>query len=109
MHTFSLNAVLLKGGHAEDRCCIDTLAWKNSGSNEIAISDYHYEKQNIPNTHGTGCTLSSAIAAFLARDYDLSAAIDAAGKFLQQALKHADRLKVGKGIGPLNHHDASEY
>lgn len=107
IRTFSLNAVLLKGGHTENQYCIDTLAHKNSDSANIEIASYPYQKQDISNTHGTGCTLASGIAAFLANGYDLTSAVESAGKFLQLALKNSDRQKVGKGIGPLNHNDTN--
>ena len=54
-----------------------------------------------PNTHGTGCTLSSAIAANLAKGYDLSASVKRAKDYLTNAL--ADMLDFGKGSGPMNH------
>lgn len=54
-----------------------------------------------PNTHGTGCTLSSAIASNLARGMDLDLAVDRAKNYLSNAL--AAMLDLGKGRGPLNH------
>ena len=108
LQNFALNAVLLKGGHTEEAYCLDTLALTDSASGNLQIIDYRYPKQAQKNTHGTGCTLASAVAAYLALDYDLASAVDFAGQYLQQALKNADRLKVGKGIGPLNHQDASQ-
>ncbi len=55
------------------------------------------------NTHGTGCTLSSAIAAGLARRETLRTAVAAAKSFLSAALAGADRLTVGRGAGPVDH------
>jgi len=107
IENFSLNAVLLKGGHTEKNYCIDMLACKNSDNPDLVFTSYHYQKLAKTNTHGTGCTLASAIAACLAKGYELRSAVDTAGKFLQLALKNADYQMVGKGIGPLNHHDAA--
>lgn len=87
-------AVLLKGGHgvndASDYLCSD-------------IGDKWYISKRIanPNTHGTGCTLSSAIAAFLAKGHGLEEAIRLAKEYLTGAI--ADGLDLGKGSGPLNH------
>jgi hydroxymethylpyrimidine/phosphomethylpyrimidine kinase len=55
------------------------------------------------NTHGTGCTLSSAIAAFCARGFALGEAIGAAKTYLSGALAAADQLSAGHGPGPVNH------
>jgi hydroxymethylpyrimidine/phosphomethylpyrimidine kinase len=55
------------------------------------------------NTHGTGCTLSSAIAAHLAQGLALEAAIRAAKDYLTEALRAGDRLDVGHGHGPVHH------
>ena len=56
--------------------------------------------------HGTGCTLSSAIAAGLARDLPLTSAVEAAKAYLTAALQHADTLTIGKGHGPVHHFHA---
>ena len=87
-------AVLLKGGHqrndANDLLYRDgTLRW------------FRGERISNPNTHGTGCTLSSAIAANLAKGYSLEESVERAKKYLSGAL--ADLLDLGKGSGPLNH------
>ena len=55
------------------------------------------------NTHGTGCTLSSAIAAGLARGLDLAAAVDAARAYVRGALEAGAAVRTGAGSGPLNH------
>ncbi len=60
------------------------------------------------NTHGTGCTLSSAIAAGLARGESLEAAVRAAKTYVSAAIAAADRLDVGKGHGPVHHFYAFE-
>jgi hydroxymethylpyrimidine/phosphomethylpyrimidine kinase len=55
------------------------------------------------NTHGTGCTLSSAIAAELAKGVSLREAVATAKAYLTEALRHADALAIGKGRGPVHH------
>ena len=87
--------VLVKGGHAEGSESID-VASTESGSIEI-------RGPRLPgrHTHGTGCTLSSAIAANLAKGMDDEAAIRAAREYLEGAIRHAPQ--IGGGHGPLNH------
>lgn len=90
-------AVLLKGGHLEGESADDLLF---DAAGETLFSAPRIATKN---THGTGCTLASAIAAYLAKGLDLIEAIKAAKIFLTCALKDADALSVGKGHGPLNH------
>ena len=87
--------VLVKGGHARGSESID-IASTESGSIEI-------RGPRLPgrHTHGTGCTLSAAIAANLANGMDDEAAIRAARKYLEGAIRHAPQL--GGGHWPLNH------
>ena len=89
--------VLIKGGHGEGAESIDLLI----GEGEVV----RLAAKRIPtkNTHGTGCTLSSAIAAGLAKGRDLVAAVQDAKAYVTAAIAAADRLEVGHGQGPLNH------
>ena len=87
-------AILIKGGHLED--CSDDLLWENGN-----IHWFCGERVNNNNTHGTGCTLSSAIASNLAGGYDLASSIKNAKDYITGALKA--NLNLGKGSGPLNH------
>ena len=87
-------AILIKGGHLED--CADDLLWNNG-----SIHWFKGERIDNPNTHGTGCTLSSAIASNLAAGYDLVTSIQNAKDYITGALKA--NLNLGKGSGPLNH------
>lgn len=90
-------AVLMKGGHfAGDRA--DDVLVTASGATII-------EGVRIltKNTHGTGCTLASAIAAHLASGFDLEMSVRAAKAYLNSALMGADRLGVGAGQGPVEH------
>ncbi len=87
--------VLIKGGHGLDDTARDYLYGKN-------ISRWYETKRiDTDNTHGTGCTLSSAIAAQLAKGDDIENAVASAKAYIQGALE-AD-LNLGKGNGPLNH------
>jgi len=91
-------AVLIKGGHATDETCTDTLV----GCDAMPLS-CSAPRQTITNTHGTGCTLSSAIAAGLAKGLSLPEAFRSAHGYLQAAIAAADVLQIGKGHGPVHH------
>lgn len=88
-------AVLLKGGH-RDGPAADVLF-------DGQVRWFRAPRIPTRNTHGTGCTLSSAIAARLAHGDDLSTAVGAAKTWLQGALQAADALGVGRGAGPVDH------
>ncbi len=89
-------AVLVKGGHLDDETeAVDLLV---TARGETL---YRQERIDTPNTHGTGCTYASAIAANLARGLDLEAAVGRARAYLQQAIRHAPDL--GAGHGPTAH------
>lgn len=90
-------AVLIKGGHGEGPECVDLLA-EGGG-----VSRFAAPRQPGVNTHGTGCTLSSAIAAGLARGQTLVDAVGAAKSYVTAAIAASDRLKVGHGHGPVHH------
>ncbi len=87
--------VLIKGGHLED--CADDLLYSVSGE----IHWFTSAKIENRNTHGTGCTLSSAIACNLALGYSMEQSIKNAKEYLSGAL--LDGLDLGHGSGPLNH------
>jgi len=91
-------AVLVKGGHGTGPESVDHLA--TAGGPAIRLSA---PRVSTRNTHGTGCTLSAAIAAFLARGMPLPAAVSAAKDYLTAALGAADRLAIGGGHGPVHH------
>lgn len=92
--------VLLKGGHLRGARCPDLLA-SAEGSTWLEA-----ERIDTNNLHGTGCTLSSAITACLAKDNDLVTAVQHAKVWLSQALHESERLHVGKGRGPVHHFHA---
>jgi len=88
-------AVLVKGGHLEDPARSDDLFVGSSGEGWL-----EGERIDTPNTHGTGCTLSAAIAARLALGDDVPDAVRAAKAFVTEAIRHA--LTLGGGIGPVD-------
>jgi hydroxymethylpyrimidine/phosphomethylpyrimidine kinase len=90
-------AVLLKGGHLEGDTA-DDLLFDAAGETLFSAP-----RVKIGKTHGTGCTLSSAITAHLAKGLDLIEAIKAAKAFLTSALKASGELSVGEGAKPLHH------
>ena len=93
-------AVLIKGGHAQGPEAVDLLVTPE------AAARLSTEKIDTANTHGTGCTLSSAIAAGLAKGYRLSEAVADAKTYVTQAIAAADELEIGQGRGPTHHFHA---
>jgi hydroxymethylpyrimidine/phosphomethylpyrimidine kinase len=88
-------AALLKGGHATRATVDDMLVWKGG------VEVYAYPRVRTKHTHGTGCTLSTAIACGLAQGLSLPLATGRAREYVQHAVETAPGL--GKGHGPLNH------
>lgn len=88
-------SVLLKGGH--QRQDANDLLWKKDG----AMRWFYGTRIENPNTHGTGCTLSSAIAANLAKEFELEESVKRAKQYLSDALEF--KLDLGEGSGPMNH------
>lgn len=93
---FNVPYVLLKGGHWGDNQCVDVFC---SAAGCEYFSDIRIQTRN---THGTGCTLSSAIAACLTRSPALEA-IQHAKNYIQHAIQASDLLQVGQGHGPVHH------
>ena len=87
-------AVLCKGGHQLNDA--NDLLYRNDG-----FKWFYGKRIDNPNTHGTGCTLSSAIASNLAKGFDLDTSVERAKAYISGAL--ADMLNLGKGRGPMNH------
>jgi hydroxymethylpyrimidine/phosphomethylpyrimidine kinase len=93
-------AVLVKGGHAEGSASTDILV------DAAGVERFTAPRAATRNTHGTGCTLSSAIAAGLARGLDLRAAVAAAKTYISAAIGASETLTIGSGHGPVHHfHD----
>lgn len=93
-------AVLVKGGHGEGPESVDYLVGKDSVVRLAA------PRIATKNTHGTGCSLSSAIAAELAKGETLEAAVRQAKAYISAAIAKADQLGVGHGHGPIHHFHA---
>jgi hydroxymethylpyrimidine/phosphomethylpyrimidine kinase len=90
-------AVLMKGGHATDEQATDLLITQ---SGTVVFSAPRLQTKN---THGTGCTLASAIAAGLAKKLSLQDAVQQAKDYLQGALAASNQLRIGNGSGPVHH------
>ncbi|MFD2919943.1 bifunctional hydroxymethylpyrimidine kinase/phosphomethylpyrimidine kinase [Terrimonas rubra] len=91
-------SLLLKGGHQETEK-ITSLFISEDGS----VDPFVTEKFKTNNTHGSGCTLSSAIAAYLSQGKALAEAVALAQAYVFDAIKHGQDVQTGKGNGPLNH------
>ncbi|MCG7587982.1 bifunctional hydroxymethylpyrimidine kinase/phosphomethylpyrimidine kinase [Photobacterium sp. OFAV2-7] len=97
-------SVLLKGGHLE----------QDTNSTDLLILANDVVRMSTPriptsNTHGTGCTLSSATASFLAQGIELTTAVQCAKSYITKAISHADELEIGSGHGPVHHFFAGHY
>lgn len=103
LHEMGAAAVLVKGGHlAGDELC-DVLLTSDAQTGQFNVQTYTSKRLHSANTHGTGCTLSSAIACFLALGYDLPVAVEKAKAYIYQAIAQGLNVKTGHGHGPLNH------
>lgn len=96
---FGCEAVLLKGGHLEGGKMCDVLQIAGEEEPHLFVSD----KIESKNTHGTGCTLSSAIATFLALGYDMPQAVERAKAYVTGGINAGKDVHIGEGHGPLNH------
>ena len=92
-------SVLLKAGHLDNDCLVDY--FYNVEDNTITLLPSKRVKTR--NTHGTGCTLSSAFASALARGEDLTLAAKSAKKYIEQAIVSGAEYEIGHGHGPVNH------
>lgn len=96
---YGSKAVLVKGGHLENGSMCDILQIRGEET------PYIYEAQKVAskNTHGTGCTLSSAIATYLALGEPLPEAVRKAKEYVYQGILSGKDIHIGEGHGPLNH------
>lgn len=92
------NAVLVKGGHLPGDLVCDLLLTKGSEAHWMRA-----KRIDTVNTHGTGCTLSSAIAAYLASGTSLRKSVEGARTYVRAALESGAAVRTGAGNGPLNH------
>ncbi|WP_312569507.1 bifunctional hydroxymethylpyrimidine kinase/phosphomethylpyrimidine kinase [Comamonas sp.] len=90
--------VLLKGGHLPGEWVVDLLAGRDGLRKELGSQRIHTH-----NGHGTGCTLSSAIAAHMALGFDLVPAVESARTYIIGAIASGAQVHTGQGHGPLNH------
>ena len=90
-------AVLMKGGHTNSEQATDLLI------TAAGVSAFSMPRLTTKNTHGTGCTLASAIAAGLAKKLSLHDALKEAKHYLHNALLHSENLHIGQGSGPVHH------
>jgi hydroxymethylpyrimidine/phosphomethylpyrimidine kinase len=97
---FGAQAVLMKGGHALNNEATDLLVTGDG------IQIFSAPRLQTKNTHGTGCTLASAIAAGLAKGLLLEESVQKAKDYLQNALLHSEKLHIGQGAGPVHHFHA---
>jgi hydroxymethylpyrimidine/phosphomethylpyrimidine kinase len=107
-------SLLLKGGHLKTPR-LTSLFFDGTGGGgdrdggeggsggSVAVTEYHSERVDTCNTHGSGCTLSSAIASYLARGETLPEAVRRAQEYVSAAIVGGSDVRIGHGNGPLNH------
>jgi hydroxymethylpyrimidine/phosphomethylpyrimidine kinase len=92
-------SVLLKAGHLNGDVLTDV--FYNAETDEIL--EFSSKRIDTPNTHGTGCTLSSAVASFLAHGFSLNESVGRAKEYIHQAILYGSEYEIGKGYGPVHH------
>jgi hydroxymethylpyrimidine/phosphomethylpyrimidine kinase len=92
-------SVLLKGGHLNGAHSSDVLY----DFKKKSLHWFHEKRINTRHTHGTGCSLSSAIASFLAQDYNLHEAVLRSKNYITQAIISGSQHQLGQGCGPIDH------
>jgi hydroxymethylpyrimidine/phosphomethylpyrimidine kinase len=92
-------SVLLKAGHLTEDRLVDIFY----NAEQDTITELPSARVYTPNTHGTGCTLSSALAALLAKEYELTDAARGAKEYINQAIISGARYEIGGGHGPVDH------
>ncbi|GGK97500.1 hypothetical protein GCM10007382_17180 [Salinibacterium xinjiangense] len=102
LSSLSCVTVLVKGGHLTEAHCPDALV-NTQGLLPTSVVEFLSPRIVTSNTHGTGCSLSSAIATVQARTGDWVESLAEVKDWLQDALAHADDLEVGMGNGPIHH------
>lgn len=91
-------AVVVKGGHLNSRCADNAVVAPDGQVHRVQST-----RVDTKNTHGTGCSLSSALATRLGAGDDAAAALEWSTQWLHEAIAHADALRVGTGHGPVDH------
>lgn len=98
---YGAKAILLKGGHEEGDVKTDILFTNSTSGIQAAV--FSSESVSTRNIHGTGCTLSAAITAFMARGLCLEKAVAEAKRYITEAIKAGADIEIGHGYGPVNH------
>ncbi len=93
--------VLLKGGHEYGNSKTDLLFYFDS--DKLVTKTFSSETVVTKNTHGTGCTLSSAIASFIAKGFSIEESVAKAKQYVSDAISHGADVNIGNGHGPMNH------
>lgn len=91
--------ILLKGGHLDDTSSVDLFFRKETDT----LTRYPCQRIDTPNSHGTGCTLSSAVCAGLARGFDIETSVKNAKLYITGALEAGSPYRTGRGHGPVQH------
>ena len=101
LREYGAQAILLKGGHEEGDIKTDILFTPSANGIQSSL----FSSDSIPtrNIHGTGCTLSSAITAYLAKGLSMAEAIAAAKNYISEAIRAGADIETGQGFGPVNH------
>jgi hydroxymethylpyrimidine/phosphomethylpyrimidine kinase len=95
----AFGSILLKGGHMDGKSSVDWLY----DSREDRFVEFKAERIQTRNNHGTGCTLSSAIASFLAKKFSLEESVRRAKIYVTGAIRAGTDYEIGGGHGPLHH------
>lgn len=95
--------VLIKGGDAGNDALVTDSLFRRDDNGRLIRTDFAHKRIFTPNTHGTGCSLSSAIASFLAKGLNLTEAVAEAEKWMSKAIEAGARYSFGHGHGPINH------
>lgn len=96
---FGSRSILIKGGHGEGSESTDLLYFPQEDRKVLIAA----ERIATENNHGTGCTLSSAIAAYLARGAEIEAAVRGAKAYITEAIRSGAEYRLGRGHGPVHH------
>jgi hydroxymethylpyrimidine/phosphomethylpyrimidine kinase len=96
---YGSRSILIKGGHGDERKSNDLLFLSSEGRFVSLAAD----RIKTNNNHGTGCTLSSAIASYMAKGKDIEEAVQEAKTFMNQAIAAGAHYKIGHGHGPVHH------
>ena len=102
LREYGATAILLKGGDSTEADTSQSVDLLSAGPTSATVR-LASDRVNTPNTHGTGCTLSSAIASYLALGYPLEKAVINAKSYITKALEAGACVGIGHGHGPVNH------